>query len=78
MPVRWFNEVRRSPTASNFLYCSFLLFRNSVFETLCLQIEIFTKDSTVPVFLLSTRAGGLGLNLTAADTVIILDSDWVN
>ena len=28
------------------------------------------------VMLLSTRAGGLGLNLTAADTVIIYDSDW--
>jgi hypothetical protein len=28
------------------------------------------------VFLLSTRAGGLGINLTAADTVVLLDSDW--
>ena len=28
------------------------------------------------VFLLSTRAGGLGINLTAADTVVFYESDW--
>ena len=42
------------------------------------QIEYFNTDPDVFVFLLSTRAGGLGLNLASADTVIIYDSDWVN
>ena len=41
------------------------------------QIELFSKeDSEYKIFILSTRAGGLGLNLQAADTVVIFDSDW--
>ena len=40
-------------------------------------MDIFKNDASVPVFLVSTRAGGLGINLTSADTVIIYDSDWV-
>lgn len=40
------------------------------------EIEVFNKDPSYKVFLLSTRSGGLGINLTAADTVILFDSDW--
>lgn len=41
------------------------------------RMAIFNKkNSEFPVFLLSTRAGGLGLNLQTADTVILFDSDW--
>ncbi|XP_027851199.2 lymphoid-specific helicase-like [Aphis gossypii] len=40
------------------------------------EINTFTNDPNCFVMLISTRAGGLGLNLTAADTVIIFDSDW--
>ena len=41
------------------------------------HISEFTKpNSEIFLFLLSTRAGGLGLNLMTADTVILYDSDW--
>lgn len=40
-------------------------------------VQLFNeKNSDIRVFILSTRAGGLGLNLQTADTVIIFDSDW--
>lgn len=40
-------------------------------------IKAFNDDSnSIFCFLLSTRAGGVGITLTSADTVIIFDSDW--
>uniref|UniRef100_A0A8C5G2J3 DNA helicase n=1 Tax=Gouania willdenowi TaxID=441366 RepID=A0A8C5G2J3_GOUWI len=39
-------------------------------------IDEFNNDKDIFVFLLSTRAGGLGINLTSANVVILHDIDW--
>jgi SNF2 family DNA or RNA helicase len=40
------------------------------------QVERFNRDPNLKVFLISIKAGGLGLNLTEADYVFILDPWW--
>lgn len=40
------------------------------------QVEYFQNNEKVRIFLISLKAGGLGLNLTAADYVFILDPWW--
>ena len=39
-------------------------------------MERFNNDKKIFCFILSTRSGGVGVNLTGADTVIFYDSDW--
>lgn len=39
-------------------------------------MERFNADKRIFCFILSTRSGGVGVNLTGADTVIFYDSDW--
>ncbi|MEZ4685227.1 MAG: SNF2-related protein [Bacteroidia bacterium] len=40
------------------------------------QVDRFQQDESVPVFLISLKAGGVGLNLTAAEYVFLLDPWW--
>lgn len=51
------------------IYLKIVVFRQQL-------IDRFNEDRSIFLFLLSTKAGGLGINLTAADTVIIHDIDF--
>lgn len=61
-------------TYRNYKYCR--LDGSTKLEDRRDTVADFQSDPTIFVFLLSTRAGGLGINLTSADTVIFYDSDW--
>ncbi len=40
------------------------------------EVDRFQNDAAIPLFLISLKAGGYGLNLTAADTVVLHDPWW--
>ncbi|KAE8355522.1 SNF2 family N-terminal domain-containing protein, partial [Aspergillus coremiiformis] len=61
-------------TYRNYKYCR--LDGSTKLEDRRDTVADFQQRPEIFVFLLSTRAGGLGINLTAADTVIFYDSDW--
>ena len=39
-------------------------------------MDRFNRDDKIFAFILSTRSGGLGINLIGADSVIFYDTDW--
>jgi len=41
-------------------------------------VDEFTEDDSIPVFLLSTKAGGMGINLTAASVVIMFVAPFLS
>ncbi|KAM7211517.1 putative DNA helicase ino80 [Rhypophila decipiens] len=61
-------------TYRNYKYCR--LDGSTKLEDRRDTVADFQSRPDIFIFLLSTRAGGLGINLTSADTVIFYDSDW--
>ncbi|KAL3476121.1 SNF2 family N-terminal domain-containing protein [Aspergillus californicus] len=72
--TRMINLMEEYLTYRNYKYCR--LDGSTKLEDRRDTVADFQQRSDIFVFLLSTRAGGLGINLTAADTVIFYDSDW--
>jgi SWI/SNF-related matrix-associated actin-dependent regulator of chromatin subfamily A member 5 len=61
--------------SKGYLYCR--IDGNTTYEDREDRIADFNREGSDKfVFILSTRAGGLGINLQTADTVILFDSDW--
>lgn len=66
------------------LLSEYLTYRNYLYERIDGGVRGDLRQAAIDrfssgdafVFLLCTRAGGVGINLTAADTVVIFDSDW--
>lgn len=72
--TRMINLMEEYLTYRNYKYCR--LDGSTKLEDRRDTVSDFQDNPDIFVFLLSTRAGGLGINLTAADTVIFYDSDW--
>ena len=68
-------EFSSSHIFSSIEYCR--LDGQTAYEDRMAAIDAYNEpDSEKFVFLLTTRAGGLGINLTTADVVVLFDSDW--
>jgi chromatin-remodeling ATPase INO80 len=72
--TRMIDLVEEYLTYRNYKYCR--LDGSTKLEDRRDTVAAFQTSPDIFVFLLSTRAGGLGINLTSADTVIFYDSDW--
>ena len=72
--TRMIDMMEEYLTYRNYKYCR--LDGSTKLEDRRDTVHDFQTRPDIFVFLLSTRAGGLGINLTSADTVIFYDSDW--
>ena len=70
--VKMLDLVRERLAASEIAHC----YLAGLTKNRQQEVDRFQNDETIPVFLISLKAGGVGLNLSAADTVIHFDPWW--
>ena len=70
--VKMLQLLKQELEASSLAYC----YLDGSTKDRMAQVDRFQKDESIPVFLISLKAGGTGLNLTAADVVIHFDPWW--
>ncbi len=70
--VKMLDLVRERLTANGTAHCYLAGLTKKRQE----EVDRFQQDPAIPVFLISLKAGGVGLNLSAADTVIHFDPWW--
>jgi hypothetical protein len=81
-----FNQYRLASVTSQYIQCGqclvHLVHVFSITAHSCMPVEckmrtcVYVKDPNLFVFLLTTRVGGIGVNLTGANRVVIYDPDW--
>ncbi len=70
--VKMLQLLRRELTAKNIPFC----YLDGASKDRMEQVDKFNRNSSIPVFLISLKAGGAGLNLTGADEVVHFDPWW--
>jgi superfamily II DNA or RNA helicase len=66
--------LEASPKAANWQFCR--IDGSVPTEERQTRVNVFQNDRSIPVFLLTSQVGGLGLTLTEADRVVIVDPAW--
>ncbi|MBQ6103618.1 MAG: DEAD/DEAH box helicase, partial [Kiritimatiellae bacterium] len=70
--VKMLHLLRRELTEKNIPFC----YLDGASKDRMEQVDKFNRNSSIPVFLISLKAGGAGLNLTGADEVVHFDPWW--
>ena len=70
--VKMLQLLRRELTERNIPFC----YLDGASKDRMEQVDKFNRNSSIPVFLISLKAGGAGLNLTGADEVVHFDPWW--